>query len=294
MLNIISKETINNKNVYFYNIKTLKYASGFFNGDTNITSFNDDLSSVIKGNNMFNRCFNLTTFKSNLHNLQEADGMFTDCKNMTDFEVKCLDSLISANNMFKNCRLFEFVCNLPSLKNGDGMFDGCPLETFIGDLSSLETGVYMFRSCKLSPLSVTCIESSLPKVKSAKITIGISVPKSSSSEVLDEFAQEAGYDDWTDLKSFFVRKGWNATFLYKGNDTAITYGLRNTPNAPIYVKLEEVEIVRDSDKQKAEYCSEDGKKFYNLDWCNDACDTSEYTLFNSLTEACEHFGIIQK
>ena len=299
MLNIISKDSINNMKVYFYYIKTLKYASGFFQND-DLISFTDDLSSLIHANYMFYNCNNLAQFNSKLNNLQEAESMFENCKKLYNIEVESFDSLTNAKNMFKNSRLSKFVCNLPSLKNGDGMFDGSYIETFIGDLSSLESGVNMFRSGKLSPLSVACIANSLPKVKSSKITIGMDVAKSSENleETLNEFADEAGYDDWVDLKSCFARKGWNANFLYRGLDSIIEtvnpLSEGNLVNLPFYAKLEEVEIIRESDKEKADYCTEDGEKYFNLDLCDDACDLTGYTRFGSLLEASGYFGIIPK
>lgn len=59
-----------------------KFTNGFnmFNGCTNLTSFDADLSNLTRGSQMFESCYNLTSFKSDLSSLTSGHNMFYQCK----------------------------------------------------------------------------------------------------------------------------------------------------------------------------------------------------------------------
>ena len=290
MLNIL-QQFDNNKPKY-YNLRTMKYASGLFYNSA-IEEFIGDLENAIKANHTFQNCNKLVKFETDLRHLQEAEQMFYGCKLLTKIEVGSLDSLRNGKEMFKNSRLYTFVNDLPCLENGEGMFDCTTLESFYGALPCLENGNNMFKNCKLTPISVRCIASTLPdKANGSVITIGINLAKASSEDELlqqlNQYAKEAVFDSWEDLKKKFSDKGWNAKFLYKGNvNTPVTYSPRDRQYiAPIFAKLVEVE-----NKKNAEFQSYDETKFYNIDYFNDACDVQGYQQFGSLQEAMEAFGV---
>lgn len=292
MLNILSEN--------YNNIKTLEYGAGLFYKN-NMTSWDENLSNLKGGDNMFLQCNKMTSFTSDLSNLVSGISMFKNCTSLINLDIKSLTNLEIGTDMFRNTRLFSFKYDLSNLKNGDGMFNGSSIETFIGDLSSLETGNGMFNGCDLTAASVECICYTLPKVSNnPTITLGINIKYSSSTDelptLLDDFAVEAGYDSWADLKGQFIIKGWNAKFLYGGSSSIIPT-LSNSDNQvsiPFYAKLEEVSINSERDKENAQFCSEDGSKYFNLDIIHDGCDLTGYQYFGSLLEACGYYGIIPK
>ena len=108
----------------------------------------------------------------------------------------------------------------------------------------------------------------------------------------EDFAKEATFDSWADLKQHFVDKGWTVYFQYGGTNNSITYDLRNGEQiipCPIFAKLVQVE-----DKDSAEYCTEDASSFYNIEWGHDVTDTSSYTQFNSLQDAMTSWNVFPK
>ena len=154
-----------------YNFATLKNGENMFY-NTNIESFNSDLSALTNGKKMFTYCFNLssfisdlssltdgsnmfeynsnlTTFKSDLSSLTDGSEMFSTCTNLTTLDLKNLNSLTDAYGMFTQCtNLTTFKYNLSSLTNGYSMFSTCTnLTTFTSDLSSLTNSSWMFYNC---------------------------------------------------------------------------------------------------------------------------------------------------
>jgi hypothetical protein len=128
-----------------------------------------------------------------------------------------------------------------------------------------------------------------------KLALGINVTNNSSTikQQLEDFAKEATFDSWADLKKHFSDKGWTVTFQYGGTSTSIpnTYDLRNGEQiipCPIFAKLVE------ADKDSAEYCTEDASSFYNIEWGHDVTDTSSYTQFNSLEDAMASWNVFPK
>lgn len=126
-----------------------------------------------------------------------------------------------------------------------------------------------------------------------KLTIGINVTNNSSTiqQQLEDFAKEAYFDSWAELKQAFVDKGWTVTWQYGGTTTSITYDLRGgrVIPCPIYTQLVEVE-----DKDKAEYTNEDGTKFYNIEWGHEVQNPQDYVQFDSLEDAAISYGVILK
>jgi hypothetical protein len=57
-----------------------------------------------------------------------------------------------------------------------------------------------------------------------KLDLGINVSNNADTiqQQLEDFAKEATFDSWADLKQHFVDKGWTVTWIYGGTDTTIT------------------------------------------------------------------------
>lgn len=212
----------------------------------------------------------------------------------------------------------EFYGDLPSLKNGKYMFYGTNLKEFRGDLSSLESGAYMFSRDTnldetieedvskyipdLSPTSVLTILETLPTYDSTHY-INISIQIDDTTEAKDAFAKEVLFDSWEELNTEFSNKGWRV-YWELGKVTSNTLeSNENTVPTKWYVKLTEIKtnpiMKKYAEKQnkryipsKANYCTEDGEKFYKLEWCNDSNNLEGYQEFGSLLEACGYFGVI--
>lgn len=212
----------------------------------------------------------------------------------------------------------EFYGDLPSLKNGKYMFYGTNLKEFRGDLSSLESGYCMFSRDTnldetieedvskyipdLSPTSVLTILETLPTYDSTHY-ISISIQIDDTAEAKNAFAKEALFDSWEELNTEFSNKGWTV-YWELGKVTSNTLEANeNTVPTKWYVKLTEIEtnpiMKKYAEKQnkryipsKANYCTEDGEKFYKLEWCNDSNNLEGYQEFGSLLEACGYFGVI--
>ena len=131
------------------------------------------------------------------------------------------------------------------------------------------------------------------------LTLGINVSNNADTiqQQLEDFAQEATFDSWDDLKLHFSNKGWSVTFQYGGTTDTIpddftnTYDLRGGERiipCPIFAKLVEAE------KDSAEYCTEDASSFYNIEWGHDVTDTSSYTQFDSLEDAMASWNVFPK
>ena len=299
-------------------LHNLKNGNGMFIQCDNLTSFNADLSSLSKGSYMFESCNKLTSFTSTLSSLTDGERMFYYCNALNTF-TSDLSSLINGTGMFAGCpNLTSFNAVLSSLINGNGMFDNSKLSPqsvmYIADsiididaekrlyssgtipyatLSSLAnksggfTGAadYVFKD---SPHTITINSSYV-----GKLTLGINVTNNSSTiqQQLEDFAKEATFDSWSDLKTYFSNKGWTVTFKYGESNESITYGLRGGEQiipCPIFAKLIE------ADKDSAEYCTEDASTFYNIEWGHDITDTSSYTQFNSLEDAMASWNVFPK
>ena len=296
-----------------------------FCGCKNLTSFTPDLSSLTDGKYMFQKCTNLTTFTSDLSSLITCWDMFNGCTNLTTF-ASDLNSLTDGWGMFNNCtNLTTFTGDLGSLIDGGKMFYKTKLTPqsvmfiviSINDIvtekklytdgvipyvtKDNETNRYSapkgFMSDGAYVYTYNATNTNLLKESEVgKITIGINVSNNADTiqQQLKDFANEATFDSWEDLKQTFVDKGWTVTWQYGGTTDTIpdTYGLRGGERiipCPIFAKLVEVE-----DKDHAEYCNEEGTKFYNIEWGHDVTNPQDFQQFDSLEDAMRAFNIFPK
>ena len=294
-----------NLTTFTSDLSSLTNGNGMFAGCPNLTTFTSDLSSLTNGGSMFGGCSSLTTFTSKLSSLTNGQQMFNGCSNLTTFTSN-LSSLTDGSVMFTSCtNLTTFTSNLSSLTNGNGMFNGCSsLTEFSSDLSSLTNGNGMFNGCMLDGDSIKNIIDTI-NTYSGRLDLGMGC--NNTTEDKDLFAQEVGYADMTSLLAVLQAKGWYVTAQYNGRPTT-TYALRRPTEdtLPIYAKLEEVILPTEEEIALAkengerimtphyEYTSEDGSKFFNINWFHETTGSTEgYTQFNSLVEAIETFNIKQ-
>lgn len=322
MLNIYTDDSDSKKS----NLTTLKNISGFYIRDKSIINpsiiqyavYSDCsrilkekeetiyLDNLIDGANMFLSFSGPEKLFCYAPKLENGEDMFS--------QVCAVDYGIRAEETIK-----EFYGDLPSLKNGEFMFYGTNLKEFRGDLSSLENGAYMFSREQyldeteeedvskyvpdLSPTSVLTILESLPTHTDGFHIISISIQIDDTTEAKDAFAKEALFDSWEALNEAFDNKKWTV-YWELGKVTSNTLEANeNTVPTKWYVKLTEIKtnpiMKKYAEKQnkryipsKANYCTEDGEKFYKLEWCNDSNNLEGYQEFGSLLEACGYFGVI--
>ena len=311
-----------NLTLFSSDLPNLTSGKGMFGNCTKLISFNADLSSLSYGYQMFYQCYNLKSFTSVLSSLMNGYQMFQDCSNLSSFNVD-LSSLMNGAQMFYNCRnLTSFNADLSSLMNGDSMFDRCKLDAesvmyiavSIKEITSekqlytsgsipyvtlsngvysntkgfMNDGNYVYTYKNPQPYTTTISAS-----KVGKLTLGINVTNNSSTikQQLEDFAKAATFDSWEDLKQVFVDKGWTVTFQYGGTTTNITYDMRGERAipCPIYTQL-----VEEEDKDRAEYCNEEGTKFYNIDWGHDVTNIDDYSQFDSIEDAMRAFNVFPK
>lgn len=153
----------------------------------------------------------------------------------------------------------------------------------------MENGNYVYTYNNPQPFTTPIYASDV-----GLLTLGINVSNNADTikQQLEDFAKEATFDTWSDLKTYFSNKGWTVAFQYGGTTTDITYDLREGSHVipcPIYAKLVEVQ-----NKDEATYCNEDATKFYNIEWGHDVTDTSSYTQFNSLEDAMASWNVFPK
>lgn len=273
-------------------LPVLKNADNMFSWGA-LTLFNTPLDTLENGHYMFAGC-DLTSFNIDLPLLTNGQAMFYDNSKLTSFNAQ-LPLLENGRSMFSNCPLLtSFNINTPKLLNGYTMFSGCTsLTDFNGDLSSLTNGYQMFSKCKLTPTSVQNIISTLNTPETnADFCLGINVTNDSATvnAQLLAFAQAVGYNSWAELKQVFTDKNWTTLWRYSGTTTNIALSedeeFRGTP---IYAQ-----IIEEEDPENAEYCTEDGSTYYNINWGHDVSDYTQFQYFGSLLEACGYWGVIPK
>jgi hypothetical protein len=279
---------------------------------------NNDLAGLDAGGNIVPvskfPCFNMPKLKTADYMFYglEIPNMPLDGDTNENYAVYDgdLSNLESGVGMFSSTKLERFVSDMPKLKNGDSMFTHCTnLKSFISNLSSLETGTAMFASCKLDALSVVCILDSIPDYSNSStshsMTIGINVftypiDGKDTQTQLFEFSNECGFKTWDELKQSFADKGWRVIFQYGDPNQyrPITLDDESFRSTPIYANIIEVkpsgEKYTELEKASAEYCTEDGTKYYNIDWGHDVTHSDEFQYFGSLLEACGYYGVIPK
>lgn len=214
-------------------LDSVEYADNMFE-ETKFSSFSNDFTSLISGDNLFLNSESLIEFNGRLSNVESLKGAFFgtmlesfttnnldklkygnqtfENTSLSDWNIN-LPSLIDGAQMFKWTLLEEFRANLSQLKIGDEMFAECSrLHIFQSNLNSLESGVDMFKGCYLNPTSMMYIIDSLPTHSEGThpITFGLHCKNDINS--LNNFADEACFINWETLKSTLVSKGWTATF----------------------------------------------------------------------------------
>ena len=287
-------------------LSSLSDGKYMFQKCTNLTTFTSDLSSLITCWDMFNGCTNLTTFASDLNSLTDGWGMFNNCTNLTTFTGD-LGSLIDGGKMFYKTKLTPqsvmfIVISINDIVTEKKLYtDGVIPYVTKDDETNRYSAPKGFMSDGAYLYTYDATNTNLLKESEVgRITIGINVSNNADTiqQQLKDFANEATFDSWEDLKQAFVNKGWTVTWQYGGTTDTIpdefpnTYGLRGGERiipCPIFAKLVEVE-----DKESAEYCTEDASTFYNIDWGHDVTNPQDFQQFDSLEDAMRTFNVFPK
>ena len=225
-------------------------------GVTGLTSFSGDLSSLVNGTSMFG--YTSLTPQSVMYIVESI-------RNITEEKAK--------------------------YSSGEIPWVTYDSETqkYSAPFGFMEDGSYVYTYKNPNPYTTTISSSNV-----GTLTLGIDVTNDSETidQQLQTFAEGCLCDSWAELKQEFIDKGWTVTFQYGGTTTNITLSEdEQFRGVPVYARLIEVS---DEDKDKAEYYTEDGTKFYNIDWGHDVTDYDSYQYFGSLLEACGYFGVIPK
>ena len=214
-------------------LDSVEYGDNMFE-ESKFTSFTNDLTSLISGDNLFLNSESLIEFNGKLSNVESLKGAFYGTM-LESFTTNNLDKLKYANQAFENAPLSNWNINLPSLIDGSQMFKWTLLEEFMADLSqlkigdemfmdstrlhvfqanlsSLESGIDMFKGCFLNPTSMMYIIDSLPIYTEGEHLITFGLQCENDIETLNNFADDACFDNWETLKSALISKGWTATF----------------------------------------------------------------------------------
>ena len=259
------------------NLSSLVNGSWMFYG-TSLTSFNGDLSSLVNGENMFYGT-SLTSFSGDLSSLVTGLYMFSST------------SLTPQSVMY----IVESIRNITEEKakytSGEipWVIKDSTTQKYSAPFGFMEDGKYVYTYNNPNPYTATIGSSYV-----GKLVLGINVTNDSETieQQLQTFAEGCLCDSWEELKQEFVDKGWTVTFQYGGTITNIVLSEdEQFRGVPVYARLIEVS---DEDKDRAEYCTEDGTKFYDIDWGHDVTDYDAYQYFGSLLEACGYYGVIPK
>lgn len=307
--NLVSFDIINNKldsitdasgmfrgctnlSLFNYDLNSLVNSGSMFAKCENLVTFNSKLNSLINGNQMFYNCKKLSNFKSNLSSLEIGQSMFLSCSNLSSFKID-LKRVTDGASMFNGCKnLTHFKSNLGSLTIGQNMFHSCSSLTKFdcSDLSSLTGATNMFTGCKLDAPSIKNIIDTINTVETGEIMIGMGCDNNTIDK--DLFAQEVGFSDMPTLLQVLQDKGWTVAAQYNGRPNT-TFTLRKPESLPVFVKL--IEVTSTNEDSFYEYTSQDGTKFYNLDWFHETTGSTDgYTQFNSLEESISSWNIVPK
>ena len=275
-----------------------------------LTSFNGDLSSLVVGTYMFGGD-TLTSFSGDLSNLVVATQMFYGAP-LTSFSSD-LSSLVNGSDMFSFSKLtpqsvmyiVESIKNIteekakyPNPETGEtGEIPWVTYDSTTRKYSApfgfMEDGKYIYTYKNPNPYNYpNPYTAFISSSDVGQLTLGIDVTNNSDTiaQQLQTFAEGCLCDSWAELKEEFVNKGWTVTFQYTGSGTNITLSEdEQFRGVPVYARL-----IEEEDKDRAEYCTEDGTKFYNIDWGHDVTDYDQYQYFGSLLEACGFYGVIPK
>lgn len=209
----------NNPNLQTFNfnaplMKEYNYSTHntFFIGDTTITELNCNLPSLIKGDYMFNGASNLPSISMDLPSLTSGKYMFSNCSSLRTF-TGSLKNLTDATYMFNNTGLEYF---------------------YTDDLSNLSITDNMFNLCNLAPISIRLLAYLLPSNSSSK---SIKLPikllynnsqiidnsnTSSTQAALTDFANQAGFSSWSELRNLFSQKNWSVSWCYGTTNTQLS------------------------------------------------------------------------
>lgn len=160
--------------------------------NSNLTTWNSDLSLLSNGTSMFQQCSSLSSIScGNLNNLTNGTQMF-GYSGLTSFNYD-LENLVTGDNMFYRCsNLTSFSGDLSKLRSAFHMFDACPLLTDVSfgenGLAALSNATDMFKSCSLNYQSLNNILNALP---SRSGTIHITVADS----VRDDLVNDENFED---------------------------------------------------------------------------------------------------
>jgi hypothetical protein len=267
---------------------------------TKITKFDSELPSLIQGYRMFYNVSGLDSYTGNLNSLINGEGMFYGNKALTNF-TSMLCSLTSGYQMFQSAKLspdsvLYIVESLKNINDEKALYTSGAIPYVVYNSSEKSASAPSgFTSDNKYVFTTNGVSTTISANNVGRLTLGINVSSAAvdgkdTATQLAEFAAEIGYKSWADLKQEFIDKGWNVTFQYGGSSTSITLPeMEGIGKAPIYAKLIFVE-----DPEAAEYCTEDGTAFYDIDWGHDVTNPTEYQYFGSLLEACGHFGVVPK
>ena len=298
-------------------LANLWQAQSMFSGCSSLNQFKSQLPRLAYGNSMFYRCISLSSFTCDMPELVSGNSMFSNCNNLESFQGN-LSSLLNGTYMFYGCKL-----NPDSIMYiVHGINDVTEYKKKVDDKDVIlidKPNYYSDRSQHgLTTQDVTYAQNEYV-IKTyhttstggggsihyatfpATITLGINVTNDQATiaNQLQTFAEEAGFDTWQELKQEFTDKGWTATFQYGGTNTDITLSQdEKFRGVPVYARIEEVlpagETLTEQEKETAEYCTEDGTRYFNIDWGHDVNDYDKFQHFGSLLEACGYFGVIPK
>ena len=287
-------------------LSNLANGKGMFDS-TSLKKFNEDLSSLVNGDNMFN-FVPLESFSGDLSSLVNGSNMFCFNHNLTSF-TSDLSSLVNGYWMFNECKLSSqsVMCIVNSIRNiteEKAKYESGEIpwvtydsttQKYSAPFGYMEDGKYVYTYDNPNPYNISDIfTTTISSVNVGRFTLGIDVTNNADtiSDQLQTFAEECLYESWDKLKETFSNKGWTVTFQYGGSDSSIALSEdEQFRGVPVYARLIEVS---EEDKDRAEYYTEDGTKFYNIDWGHDVTDYDQYQYFGSLLEACGYYGVIPK
>jgi hypothetical protein len=302
-------------------LPSLTNGSAMFNGCRKLTSFSSDLSSLTYGSNMFSSCEKLTSFSVDLSSLTNGSGMFEYCYNLTTFSSD-LSSLTDGWSMFYKCKLnpqsvMYIIQSIKDIAAEKQLYTSgtIPYVTKSNGVYSapkgfMSDGSYIYTYNNPSSYTTTIYPDNV-----GDLTIGIDVSNDANTiaQQLQDFAEGALFDSWADLKQAFVDKGWTVTWQYGGTVDSITYDLRDGERiipCPVYTKLIEIspegveldennmpvgdKFYTKEQKNGAEYCNEDGTRYYNIEWGHEVTNPEEFQQFDSLETACVTYGVMPK
>lgn len=315
------------------NLPNLIDGTAMFYGSGMLEVFSGNLDNLTCGANMFYQS-NLSTFDTKLGSLENAYQMFQQTS-LTEFSLPLPKLINGHYAFYNSQSLSSVVSDMPNLIYGLYMFRKCPINHFRGSMPKLVSGYLMFDGAKLDPDSVLVVLDNINDLASLKqkytdgeipyvevdsvnatfsapfgftaennyimtyanphpysyeinsTTIGlITLGLGCSSANVGAFLEEIGYSSISEIEADFREKGWTVYWQYNG---PATMSLRD-PQPNIFAKLVEVPSIDDAD-----FTSQDGSKFYIIDWYHrTSAENTDYTEFSNMEEAISSFNVLPK